>query len=49
VLAITLYELIKEEGFGKSGGNFRDFFVNLINSGKLSPGTIRKYSEELLK
>lgn len=48
VLAMTLYTMIKEHGYDKTGGNFRDFFVNLINSGKLRPGTIKTYSDALL-
>lgn len=40
VFAVALYETMKEENYCQSEENFRDFLVNMIKTGRLSPGKI---------
>ncbi len=43
VIAIALYQIMKEEDFGNGRELFRDFVIRTVNSGKLKPGGIKEY------
>ncbi len=43
VLAIALYQIMKEENYGTGSERFRDFLIRTVRSGKLSPGGIKEY------
>jgi len=52
VLAVSLYSLTKTERYNKNEETFRDFFIRMAKSGKLSQGAIKRiyddmYSSEL--
>jgi hypothetical protein len=43
VIAIALYQIMKEENYNSGGRVFRDYLLDLINSGKLRPGNVKEY------
>lgn len=43
VLAIALYQIMKEENYNEKGEVFRDFLLRLNKEGKLIPGKIKEY------
>ena len=49
VLAIALYTLMKEQNFGNSGENFRDFLIGNIENGKLLNSNIEKIYNEFYR
>ena len=46
VMAIVLYQVMKEENYNSGNLKFRDFFLNKINEGKLSAGKIKDYYDK---
>jgi hypothetical protein len=46
VFAVALYNVMKEENYNERGELFRDFLVNVIRSGKLSPGKTREIYDD---
>ncbi len=49
VLAIALYQIMKEEGYNKNNEVFRDFLFRIYNTGKFRPGMIKDYYEKFYK
>jgi len=43
VIAITLYQIMKEENYNDKNEIFRDFLMRIYNSGKFKPGMIKEY------
>lgn len=46
VFAVALYQVMKVENYNQKGELFRDFLVRMIQSGKLSPGNIKKIYDD---
>jgi len=46
VMAIALYQVMKEENYNSGNLKFRDFFLNKIKEGKLSAGKIKDYYDK---
>lgn len=44
VFAAALYSLMKQEKYDGRQGNFRDFLLDLLRSGRLAPGKIKDLS-----
>jgi len=49
VLAIALYQIMKEENYNSNGEVFRDFIIRLYKEGKLIPGKIKDYFNKFYK
>lgn len=49
VLAIALYQIMKEEDYNKNNEVFRDFLFRIYNSGKFKPGVIKDYYDKFYK
>jgi hypothetical protein len=45
VLAVALYQIMKEENYNQKNEKFRDFIIRLVKEEKLVPGKIIKYYE----
>lgn len=43
VLAIALYQVMKEENYGRGDEKFRDFLIRIVKGGKLKPGGVKEY------
>lgn len=43
VIAIALYQIMKEENYGTGMELFRDFLIRTVRSGKLKPGGVKEY------
>ncbi len=43
VLAVALYQVMKEENYGTGSEVFRDFLIRMVRSGRLKPGGIKEY------
>lgn len=43
VLAIALYQIMKDKNYNQKNEKFRDFLLRIINEGTLKPGTIKNY------
>jgi hypothetical protein len=43
VIAVSLYQIMKDEDYNSKNEKFRDFLVRIVNEGKLVPGKIKEY------
>jgi len=49
VLAIALYQIMKEENYNSKGEVFRDFVIRINKDGRFVPGKIREYYDKFYK
>jgi hypothetical protein len=42
VLAAAIYDLMQETGFAETGGRFETWFLDMVTSGRLSPGEVNR-------
>ncbi len=49
VLAIALYQIMKEENYNSKGEVFRDFVIRINKEGRFVPGKIREYYDKFYK
>ncbi len=49
VLAIALYQIMKEENYNSRGEVFRDFIIRIYKEGRFTPGKIKEYYDKFYK
>ena len=47
VLAVALYQMMKEEKFPAKDKSFRDFFIRMQREGRFKPGSIERYHQAM--
>ena len=46
VLAVALYQIMKEQNYNQKNEKFRDFLIRIVNEGILQPGKIKDYYDK---